>query len=73
MATALLQGGAHFVQVQVHCMFSDFKCSGLPWRGKRARSAQAGLSGVFYALAAFACPSAWEKAMWILQAALSVW
>jgi len=39
----------------------------MPWRDEQCRSAMAGLSGILYAMAALACPSPWEKALWCLQ------
>ena len=71
--SSIVGGGVHFFHVQRHHLLEDFTGSGLPWRGKKVRSVLAGGSGVLYACASLACPGWWEKAMWILQAAFSVW
>ena len=64
---------AHTLQVHVDSMVHDFNASGIPWKGMQCRNLWAGGTGVLYALPALVCPTWPERAMWCVQAFLSVW
>jgi hypothetical protein len=67
-----LQHVINTIYLQFKGVTQDFQKNGMPWEGPECCSLMAGCSGILYALPALVCPNQVERAVWILQACLSV-